>query len=437
MKKVKTRGLIVALLALAILAMTGVFAFRFFTDGGRWASFISNPDAYDSGSLRSGTVADRDGEILYRAVNGAAVYAADELTRRATLHVVGDRALKIGTGAVLCYADRILGWDPANGLWDPHGEGGTLTLSIDADAQRAASEALSGRSGAVAVVNYLTGEIICAASAPSFDPEDPPENVEELPGVYLNRALSSTFTPGSTYKLVTLTAAVERIPDLFERDFSCTGELSVGGGRVTCPRAHGTMKIEDALASSCNCVFGALALELGGGTMGEYADRLGITASHAVDTLATAAGRYDIGAEGSPELAWSGVGQHHDLVCPMAMARLCAAIANGGVAPRLTQLKGGTGEGERLMEEETARRIAEMMDYCVRRTYGEANFPGLKLRAKSGTAETGAEKPTAWFVGFLADPDHPYAFAVTVENAGSGAGEAGPVANAVLQAAIK
>lgn len=437
MKKVRSRASAVLLIAAAVLALLGLFVLEYVKDGGRWAAFISNGDAYASGSLRAGTVTDRDGEILYLASDGQARYAADEETRRATLHVVGDRELRIGTGAIFRYAEAILGWDPLNGLWDPAGKGGTLTLSVDAAVHRAALEALGGRRGAVAVINYKTGEVVCAASSPTFDPEDPPETVEDGSGVYLNRAISAAFTPGSTYKLVTLTAAIECIPDLFERDFECDGVYEIGGGRVTCPRAHGKMKIEDALASSCNCVFGALAVELGGQIMGRYAERLGITSGHFVDSLRTATGRFDVGGEGSLELAWSGAGQYHDLVCPMTMARLAAAIAAGGTAPALTQLRGVSGDGERIMEEETAARLAEMMDYCVFRTYGDEKFPGLDLCAKSGTAETGAEKPTAWFTGFLADPDHPYAFAVVVEDAGSGAGAAGPVANAVLQAAVR
>lgn len=434
MRKVRARAFAVTLIVIGILALLGFFAVKYVRQGGRWSSFVSNGVAYTSGNLRAGTITDRDGEVLYKAVDGVTSYAADGLTRRATLHVIGDRGVKIGTGAIYRYAENILGWDPVNGLWDPDGVGDVLTLSIDADMQRAAIEALGEYRGAVAVINYMTGEVLCAASSPTFDPEDPPETVEEGSGVYLNRAISATFTPGSVFKLVTLTAAIESIPDLFERDFKCTGAYDIGGGKVTCPRSHGNMKIEDALASSCNCVFGALAVELGGERMGEYANKLGVTSSHGIDGLRTEAGRFDTAKDASLNLAWSGAGQYNTLVCPMAMARLCAAIANSGIAPSLTQIKGVTGDGERIMEPETAERIREIMDYCVYRTYGDENFPGLDMHAKSGTAETGAEKPTAWFTGFISDTDHPYAFAVTVENSGSGASIAGPIANAVLQA---
>ena len=99
-------------------------------------------------------------------------------------------------------------------------------------------------------------------SAPAFDPLDPPEDVESDPaweGVYLNRLLSGTFPPGSVYKTVTLAAAIENIPDLFDRTWTCTGSTQVGDGAVTCPRAHGELDIYSALSSSCNGVFALLA----------------------------------------------------------------------------------------------------------------------------------------------------------------------------------
>ena len=89
------------------------------------------------------------------------------------------------------------------------------------------------------------------------------------------------------------------------------------------------------------------------------------------------------------------------------------------------------------MMSSTAGKIDPMLDYCVAHTYGDENFPGLELRAKSGTAETGGGDTNAWFAGYLSDPEHPYAFAVCVEKGGGGASTAGPIANAVLQAAVK
>ena len=138
MRKVRNRALSVIAIALVCAALTGFFLFRYFTQGDKWAGSVYNSDAYAGGRLRAGTVTDREGEVLYKAQDGEVRYAADELTRRALLHVIGDRAGNIGAGAVLRFASQISGYDPINGLWTPGGEGGTLALSIDADLQRKA-----------------------------------------------------------------------------------------------------------------------------------------------------------------------------------------------------------------------------------------------------------------------------------------------------------
>lgn len=430
-----------SLIVVLILGLTALYVTRWALHGGEWAGFTSNADAFISGRIRAGTIRDRDGEILYAVRDGEGQYSEDKDTRKASLHIIGDKSGFIGSGAMFNYAGIILGYDPVNGLYSQDGEGGVLNMSVDADAQRAAWKALDGRRGAVIVVDYITGEIICSVSSPSFDPEDPPEiAANDTSGVYLNRPLSASYTPGSIYKLVTLAAAIENIDDLFERDFHCSGSVEIGGGRVTCTRKHGDMKIEDALAESCNCTFALLAVELGGETLKEYADRFGLTSRQTVDSMHTAAGRFDVGEPGSLNLGWSGAGQYNDLVNPAAMARFVSAIANRGDAPRLTYLRDYTRIGieyDHIMAAATAEKISEIMDYAVRRTYGADNFPGLRLHAKSGTAEVGTEKPNAWFVGFIEDPEHPYAFAVCVENAGYGSSEAGPVANAVLQACTR
>ena len=440
MNKIKRRTVAVLVLVAIIAAGMGLYLVRYFINGGKWASFISNGNAYSGGRLMSGTVEDRNGVLLSYVKDGTRYYAEDETVRRATLHAVGDRNGNIGTGALKIFSTKLMGYDPVMGLYSFSGDGGTVTLSIDSELNAAAYRALDGRSGTVAVMNYETGEIICMVSTPSFDPENPPEIAEDdTSGVYLNRFLSASFTPGSVFKLVTLAAAIENIDDLFERDFACSGRLEVGGDAVTCTSAHGDMKIEDALAVSCNCVFAQLAMELGGETLSRYAQRFGLTESFSIDGVATARGNYDI-ARQDIDLAWSGVGQYNDLVCPASMLRFVSAIANSGKAADMTQLKKGFSLGtgsERLMEASTAEKIASMMDYCVSRTYGDENFPGLELYAKSGTAEVGGgARPNAWFVGFIRNSDAPYAFVVMIENGGWGSSAAGSVANAVLQEAV-
>jgi peptidoglycan glycosyltransferase len=119
------------------------------------------------------------------------------------------------------------------------------------------------------------------------------------------------------------------------------------------------------------------------------------------------------------------------------MLRFVSGIANGGTAEEQTLLYGRSSGSDRIMKTSTAETLAKMMNYNVYYTYGEDNYPGLELCAKSGTAEVGGgADPHAPFVGFIRDENHPYAFVVIVENGGSGSRTAGRVANAVLQAAV-
>lgn len=105
----------------------------------------------------------------------------------------------------------------------------------------------------------------------------------------MNRVLSSTFTPGSVFKVVTTAAAIEQLPDIFERSFTCTGSVKIGGDTITCPHAHGTMDFYSAFANSCNCVYAQLAVELGGETLERYARSAGLLESHDVSGIPTAA----------------------------------------------------------------------------------------------------------------------------------------------------
>jgi len=447
MKRVGRRAQALLLIVLAVLVGLSLYIIRLMTDGRNWASHPSNKTVYTNGILMPGTVLDRNGVVLSSSSGGRRTYAADQWTRTATLHAVGDPEGNIGTGALSQFASRLMGYNFFTGAYSRTGEGKKLYLSIDTGLNVTAYKALNGKKGAVGVMNYKTGEILCMVSAPSYDPDNKPDfdkNPDKYEGVYINRFLSSVYTPGSTFKLVTLAAAVENIPDLYDRPFRCTGRLNVGGESVTDTDKHGEIGIEDALAVSCNTAFGELSLELGGDTLKAYADRLGLTSPIVIDGIATAKGNFDVAEDGTANLAWSGIGQYNDTVCPAGMLRFMSAVANGGVAARMTLFR-ETGldailpkASHRLLSKDTAEKIAVMMNYNVYKTYGQKNFPGLELYAKSGTAEVGGGKaPNAWFVGFIKNEDYPLAFVVVVENGGYGAHTAGAVANSVLQAAVK
>ena len=453
MRKIEKRGIFCLILAALLGLGLAFFCLQFVLDGDDWASYPYNRHLYSNeGVLRGGTVLDRDGDVLSTLdENGDRIYYDDVDVRRATLHAVGDAAGNIGAGALTAFADKLSGYNLLTGAYAPLGAGNSVYLTIDAYLNNIAYQAMNGMSGTVGVYNYKTGEILCMVSTPTFDPADPPEIDPEDPaweGVYVNRLLSANSIPGSIFKVVTLSAAIENIPDLFSRSWTCTGSVEIGGDVVTCPYAHGEVDIENALAVSCNGVFGQLAVEIGGETMQQYTDEAGLTASISVDGIQSSKGHFNFSGNDN-QLAWAGVGQGEDTICPINMMLYMGAIANGGRAaePRLidssfTSFGLPTGlyfahKSGRLIDADTASTIADMMHNNVIETYGQDRFPGMDICAKSGTAEVGADQtPNAWFTGFLRDASTPYAFIVLVENGGGGSSVAGTVASAVLQAAV-
>lgn len=424
MKKVKRRATAALLIAALLVVGLAVYLVRLADDGGAWASYFS-------GGTPGGTILDRNGVVLYSSDEDGYSFAEDWSTRVSCYHLLGDPNGNVRTGALRQFRDRLAGYSFVEGATS----GKTISLSVDSTLNVTAYSALAGRSGAVMLMDYTTGEVLCMVSSPGDDPENP--SSEPADGTYLNKCLSSSFTPGSVFKLVTLAAAIDNIPDLFERSLWCEGEMIVDGALLTCTGNHGSQTIEQALANSCNCAFGTLALELGPELVAEYAEKLGMTASLQLDGMDVLPGSFTKGEAGSVGLAWSGVGQYEDLVCPYAMLRYVSAIANGGSVYEPTLLGHGSLDREtELLSAETAQRIAEMMNYNVQNAYGSWVFPGLDVSAKTGTAEVGDGTSHAWMTGFLNDPAHPYAFVVILEHAGGGLANAGPVANTVLQAAV-
>ena len=415
MKKVKNRSWASLLIALLLVVGLAVYLVKLADNGGTWATYFN-------GGTPGGTILDRNGVTLYSSTEDGVSWAADYTTRLSCYHLIGDSTGNVRTGALRQFRYRLTGK--------------TLQLTVDSSLNAAAYNALAGRDGAVMLIDYTTGEILCMVSTPADDPSNP--SAAPADGTYLNKCLSASFVPGSVYKLVTLAAAIENIPDLFERSFWCEGSSVVGGAVLNCTGSHGSQTIEQALANSCNCAFGEIALELGADTLAEYAEKLGITQELTLDGMTVTPGSFDKAEAGSIGLAWSGIGQYNDLVVPYALVRYVCAIANGGSILEPTLLGHGGLDGEtELLSADTAARIAEMMNNNVQTAYGgQWTFPGLNVSAKTGTAEVGDGTSHAWMTGFLNDPAHPYAFVVLVENAGGGLTNAGPVANQVLQAAV-
>lgn len=441
MKKLEKRAIICLALAAVLIGGLVIFSYRFVRYGGDWATFYANQSVYQDGRLAIGSVYDVNGKLLAENGGGTVKYNDDEGIRRGTLHAVGDMDGNISTAALSAFKDDIVGYSLLTGTYSLTGRGNDIRLTIDADVSKAAYEALAGRSGCVGVYNYETGDILCMVSSPGFDPANPPEvSADDKSGIYINRFLSSTFTPGSIFKLVTSAAAIETYSGLDEWSYDCVGECEINGEKIRCANGahHGVQDFEDALANSCNCAFADLAQKVGADTMAEYAEKCGLTDSYNIDGIFNVKGSFEF-PETPLNLAWAGIGQYNDQLNPCSMMVYMGAIAGGGksVVPDIIySTLGGSTDTKRMIEEDTAMQLRNMMKNNVVKTYGEGNFPGLDIYAKSGTAEVSGKNPTAWFAGFIENENAPYAFIVCVEDSGFGSQVAAPVANRVLQAAV-
>lgn len=437
MKKIMYRSYFTFIIVIAVVLGVLAFLIRMFTYGDDWVMLRANQSVFHDGVLNTGTLTDRSGVVLAHASDGVYSYAEDVTVRESCFHVVGDYAGNVGTGALTLFGSRLSGYDPINGTVSIGGKGKVVRLSIDSDMNMIAYNALAGRRGAVIVSNYKNGEILCLVSSPSYDPNTTPDlESSSYEGLYLNRAMGATYTPGSIFKIITLAAAIENITDLENMTFSCTGQVTVGGDIVTCTGIHGEQTIEQAFAHSCNCAFSEISQILGSEIIAEYAKELGLCDSLDLNGAATKAGNFENTEIGTSDLSWSGIGQYTNLLSPFAMLRVVSAVANNGLVAEPSLLKGDRTSETFLMYESTANKIASMMNYNVIYEYGEAVFTGLKINAKTGTAEVGNGNDHSWFVGYLNDNEYPYAFTVIIENGGGGLANAGALANKVLQAAV-
>lgn len=448
MNRIARRSWIVLVFVLILVGGTVFFLGEFALNAEDWVFFSGSPHVYSGTRLEQGVVTDREGNALL-SLAGNDTYGANPLVRQAMLHWLGDRNGNIATPYLDRYTRPMTGYDLINGLYSYGNAPGVLELTLSSEVQLAAMEALGDAKGTVAVYNYKTGEILCALSAPYFDPDAEPD-IEGDPvkyeGVYLNRFTQSAYTPGSIFKVVTTAAALELIPDIRQQRFECSAELEIGGGLVTCEFSHGDQSLEEALTNSCNCAYALIAQQVGGEKLQWYAEQFGITSSLQFDGITTEAGSVEAAEAELHQLCWAGIGQHTDLVNPCQYMTFMGAIANGGapvnpyVTGRITVGDTVTYEAEtvtldRIMSMSTAETLQEMMRRNVVEKYGSENFPGLTVCGKSGTAEKdGGQEANALFAGFVMDEEYPLAFVVVVEDGGYGANTCVPILSKVLAA---
>lgn len=351
-------------------------------------------------------------------------------------------------------------------------KGGAVGLTLNADAQKAAYQGMSGKVGSVTAIDPSTGAILAMVSTPSFDPNlIASHNLADSQKAYeayaadpsqpmLNRPLVSTPPPGSTFKLVTTAAALEsgkftpttivpgpaeyRLPGTRTDLKNWQGSACGPGGKTT---------LTNALAVSCNSAYAWLGNQLGQDALRSQAEKFGFNKSFTVPMRA-AASRYPSGLDDA-QTAMSAIGQFDVTATTLQMAMVGAAIGNAGVTMNPYLVKEIRGADLQVlqtaspstfataMSQENASEEMQMMVNVVENGTGtNAQIPGVKVGGKTGTAETGNGRPAvAWFVA-VAPADNPkVAVAVSVEDAGgkaeiSGNGIAAPIARSVIQAVL-
>lgn len=337
----------------------------------------------------------------------------------------------------------------------PTRTGGDVVLTLRADIAKAADSALpQGIRGAAIVMDPRNGAILAAVNRPTFDPNVLGTRWKALranPGSpLLDRALSGLYPPGSTFKMVTASAALDSGVVVTTDTFTDPGYFAIGSFRVENDRHEitGTQDLIHAFALSSNVDFAQIGLRLGLDGFYDYLHRF-----HVGDDpqVAVPAARDEVPAKetvSQSELAQMSFGQGGLAVTPLRMALVASTIANHGVMMRPQLVKEFRFEGgraldvpagiwERVMSPTTADEMRTMMIAVVRSGTGTAaRIPGVTVAGKTGTGTHIGAPPDAWFVCF-APAEHPrLVVAVIVEDAGYGGAVAAPIARDILSAVL-
>ncbi len=384
-------------------------------------------------------------------------YGRERLERSYNQELTG----KGGVVTMQDLGDRLLGGEE---------KGDTLVLSVDTAVQQAADAALGGRKGAIVALDPVSGQILAMVSRPSFDPnllsqhsaEGQQEawvrlNEDDENKPLVHRATRAIYPPGSTFKVITVAAALENgigpdtsFPATSQYQPAQTNRVIRNFGGGTC---GGDMR--DALRVSCNTYFARLAAEMPAGILEETAAAFGFTETPPLDISAVASRLPDPNDLRSPAFrALSSIGQYSVAATPLQMALVAAGIANGGNVPapkvvkQIEDARGAVVEQtspeiwKRAVSASTASTIKEMMvDVAANGTARAASLPGTQVAAKTGTAQTGegGNSSLAWTIAFAPADSPRIAVAVMVEGSGPGSDETGgrvasPMVRQVLQA---
>jgi peptidoglycan glycosyltransferase len=343
-------------------------------------------------------------------------------------------------------------------------EGDDLVTTLDPSAQRTAIDALAGRAGAIVAIEPATGRVRTMVSVPGYDPNSIPDRFGDLrraPGSPLpNRTVQSGYPPGSTFKAVTATAALDSGRYTPQSFVSGKSPKEIGGVPLSNfgGEDFGRITLTDALTNSVNTVWGTVGESLGKHTMYDYMRRYGFNRKPLVDLPRDemrASGVYDrrgdlLGAGDAVDIGRVAIGQERLQVTPLQMALVPAAIANGGslMRPHIVRevrdrdarivRRVKPSEQSRVMKPGTAAALAQMMSNVVKEGTGTAAaLEGIDVAGKTGTAEVGTVNQ-AWFIAFAPVQAPRIAIAVTVERTtGQGGTVAAPIAKQVMQELLR
>ena len=368
-------------------------------------------------------------------------------------------------------------------------KGGSVYTTIHPDLQQVATDALGSLPGAVVAMDPRTGDVMALVSNPTYDPnelssQDPVEvragwarlNADPQQPL-LSRANDELYPPGSTFKIITASAAIQdgygldsTWPNPHELDLPLTNGTIQNFGGEQCPGGARTTLLT-AFTNSCNVIFGEIGLAVGADKLSAQARAFGFcptdppTQTQCIEPTIPSlipfeTGRFPVPAYfvgNDPLVAISAIGQDNDLANPLQMALVASAIANGGVLmePRyVTQIRDPQGRvirefpprqyGRAVMPQTAAAVRAMMVAVVASGTGTAAQIPGMVVAGKTGTAQHGAPgtAPHAWFVCFApAGPGETptIAVAVIVLDGGSlgseatGGQVAAPIAKQVLE----
>jgi len=464
MKEQRMNFKLIALLLFGLfflLALYGGYAVN--TYGNRWFASGKNPRIrQERKNVIAGDILDRNGIILATTSDGERVYQSNEAARRAVVHVLGDNEGNISNGVETFQASLLLGFERSLAeeiMQLVRGEqkrGDNVVLTLDSalctEAVRAfqSFDASRDKRGAVVIMNYRTGEVICEISLPNFDPHKITEATKtDEAQPFWNRAVQSAYTPGSSFKIVTATAALRTFKDAQTKIYDCTGALQVLNRFITDAgnAKHGKLALQKAFSLSCNNTFAQIALEIGDDRLRSAAEGFGFNENFLFRDLVVENSKYPTENRNQLEIAWTGAGQSALGATPLHMCMIAAAVANDGVMmePALI-LQGVSDNGvvryafspgaykRVLSKEEAAILKTFMLDVVKSGTGTRARVDGLTIAGKTGSAESSLNNQPVthgWFVGFIDDARYPYAISVVVEavNDGEGGGSvAAPIA---------